>query len=58
MIQILMQMSNVSLHQHNYKWLDLNIQTLYADLETSLHYYALFHLKKCGHVLCHYQQPL
>jgi len=33
MIQILMQMSDVPLHQHSYKWLDLSIQTLYADLK-------------------------
>lgn len=57
LIQILMSISNVSLYQHNYKWLELSIQTPYPELETSLHCYALFHLKKCRCVLCHYQLP-
>lgn len=41
-----MQMSNVSLRQHNFKQLNLSIQKAYVYFKTSLHDYSLFHLKK------------
>lgn len=59
-------MSNVSLHQHNSKQLDLSIQRVYVDFKTSSHHYTLLHLKKtymwffaCTNSLCKgYQRPL